>query len=394
MFLAAACVNYYGPFTQEYRDRLLKQWHKEFRLRGATVKPGADLCEVLGEPSTIRNWNLASLPFDPTSITNAIIITNSIRVPLIYDPQLQATNWIRNFQSHCHLKVIKETEKTFWKVLEEAVQSGWPVLVRDVKQSVNPLLDKLLLVGNAPTQGSASLYIGPHTITVSPHFRLYLISTVKNPNFPLETYNKVNVVNFQISREALEEQLLAEVVRLEAPKLESVNAKLLKNITEAKNELEELEDALLKNLAKEQGNILDDATIISELERAKAILDHMNKRIEHSEHNKLDNEKARNRYRPIAERASVLYLAVNALSTINWMYQFSINEFMDVYSRAIKSTYSEEEGQERQLKILENITKSIFSYVSVGLFNSDKVIFSFLLSVYILISRGQITREE
>lgn len=54
---------------------------------------------ILGDPVTIRSWQLAGLPRDNLSTENGVLVSNSIRWPLFIDPQGQANKWIKNMVS-------------------------------------------------------------------------------------------------------------------------------------------------------------------------------------------------------------------------------------------------------------------------------------------------------
>ena len=89
-FIAAASVSYYGPFTGNYRTKLVNMWVSKCLELGIPVSNNFDLQEVLSDPIQIREWNLFTLPNDSISINNAIIIARSERWPLMIDPQEQA----------------------------------------------------------------------------------------------------------------------------------------------------------------------------------------------------------------------------------------------------------------------------------------------------------------
>ena len=50
------------------------------------------LAMILGKPVVIQKWNLQKLPKDSFSVDNAIIITKSLRWPLIIDPQVRCVS--------------------------------------------------------------------------------------------------------------------------------------------------------------------------------------------------------------------------------------------------------------------------------------------------------------
>jgi dynein heavy chain, axonemal len=66
--------------------------------KGLSVSSDYSLQRLLGEPVTIREWNIAGLPPDDFSIDNGIIATRARRWPLMIDPQGQASRWIKNME--------------------------------------------------------------------------------------------------------------------------------------------------------------------------------------------------------------------------------------------------------------------------------------------------------
>ena len=59
---------------------------------------------------------------------------------------------------------------------------------------------------------------------------------------------KVTIINFSVTKSGLEDQLLADVVRLERPDLESQRMTLMQQISDDKQTLQDLEDKILKLL--------------------------------------------------------------------------------------------------------------------------------------------------
>lgn len=90
------------------------------------------LATTLGYPMQIRAWSLCGLPTDNFSVENGIIVTNSKRWPLMIDPQNQANKWVKNMERANNLKVIKQTDTHYNRVVEMALQQGYPVLLENV----------------------------------------------------------------------------------------------------------------------------------------------------------------------------------------------------------------------------------------------------------------------
>lgn len=56
---------------------------------------------------------------------------------------------------------------------------------------------------------------GEDTINFDNKFKLFMFTKVANPNFLPEIFIRVNIINFTVTFEGLQEQLLANVVKHE-----------------------------------------------------------------------------------------------------------------------------------------------------------------------------------
>lgn len=103
----------------------------------------------------------------------------------------------------------------------------------------------------------------------SPNFKLILHTKLANPHYKPEMQAQTTLVNFTVTRDGLEDQLLAEVVKAERPDLEELKAELTKQQNEFKIQLKTLEDDLLSRLSSAGDNILGDTALIENLEITK-----------------------------------------------------------------------------------------------------------------------------
>ena len=77
------------------------------------------------------------------------------------------------------------------------------------------------------------------------------------------------IINYSVTQQGLQEQLLNVTVKHERPDLEEERERLVQEMSESKTLLKQLEDTLLRELATAQGNILDNAALIETLENTK-----------------------------------------------------------------------------------------------------------------------------
>ncbi len=144
---------------------------------------------------------------------------NSQRWPLMIDPQLQGIKWIKAMQGG-EMKVIRLGSKGYLDVIEDAISTGKTVLIENILESVDPVLEPLL-ARNLIKKGTA-IKMGDREIDYNPDFRLILQTKLANPHYKPEMQAQTTLINFTVTRDGLEDQLLAEVVKVERPDLEGI----------------------------------------------------------------------------------------------------------------------------------------------------------------------------
>jgi dynein heavy chain len=172
---------------------------------------------VLGDPVKIRAWNIDGLPSDNFSIENAIIIQKSRRWPLMIDPQLQANKWIKKMEGKRKLETIKLTDSNILRTLENSIQFGKPVLLESVGETLDPSLNPILLKQTYQKGTNVYIKLGDQDIEYSPKFFFYITTKMRNPHYLPELQTKVTLLNFMITYEGLNDQLLGILVKQEKP---------------------------------------------------------------------------------------------------------------------------------------------------------------------------------
>ena len=172
-----------------------------------------------------------------------------------------------------------------------------------------------------------------NNVTDRPLFRLYLQTKLPNPHYIPELQAQCTLVNFTVTERGLEDQLLAVVVNKERPDLEERRAELVEQQNQFTIKLKQLEDDLLHRLAPAEGDILGDEELIVSLEVTKATVIEISEKVGVAKATSLKINQARETYRPVAARGSLIYFLVDTLNVIDHMYQFSLAAFNFIYSK-------------------------------------------------------------
>ncbi|KAM6202712.1 dynein axonemal heavy chain 11 isoform 2-T2 [Rhynchocyon petersi] len=393
VLLTAAFVSYVGSFTKQYRQELVNyKWIPFLQQKvSIPITKGLDLIAMLTDDATIASWNNEGLPSDRMSTENAVILTHCERWPLMIDPQQQGIKWIKN-KYGATLKVTNVGQKGFLNAIEMALAFGDVILIENLGETIDPVLDPLL--GRNTIKKGKYIKIGDKECEFNKNFRLILHTKLANPHYKPELQAQTTLLNFTVTEDGLEAQLLAEVVSMERPDLEKLKLTLTKHQNDFKIELKHLEDDLLLRLSAAEGSFLDDTQLVERLETTKATAAEIERKVIEAKENEIKINEARECYRPVASRASLLYFVIHDLRSINPIYQFSLKAFNTLFLRAIEQTDKVEDPQEHISNLMESVTYTVFLHTSQALFEKDKLTFLSQMAFQILLKKREIDPLE
>ena len=270
----------------------------------------------------------------------------------------------------------------FLKQLELAVQYGLPFLFENVDEYIDPVIDPVLeknVVHGAG--GRKTVKLGDKEVDWDDNFILYLTSKLPNPHYGPEISGKTMIINYSVTQQGLQEQLLNVTVRHERPDLEEQRERLVTEMSANKTLLKQLEDTLLKELSSATGEILDNAELITTLENTKEAAVEIAKKLAQARDTADEIETTRVKYLPVAKRGSILFFVMSSLSVINNMYENSLNMYLEVFNLTLATSKRDPSLEGRLRNVVEALTYDVYNFTCLGLFETHKLMLSFQMTI-------------
>ena len=440
VMLASAFVSYVGAFNLTMRHSLVSdKWIPDLVERKIPMTQGMQPLTMLVDDAGIAQWATQGLPSDTMSIQNGAIVCNCKRWPILIDPQLQGITWIKGK----HLKevfaerpadldpeeewtapsptitemvLIQMTHPRDLNHVEIAISNGDAIMIENLGEEIDAVLGPVLERAVTRRGRSMVIKVGDKEVEYDPAFKLYLQTKLSNPHYMPQVCAQTTLINFMITIDGLQEQLLALVVRKERPDLEEQKMSLIEQQNGFKLKLKELEDELLYRLASSQGDILADVELIEGLERAKVTASDINEKAKVALETEVAIATSRKVYVPVAARGALTYFLVDQMWCLDHMYRFSMSNFVasfckgmdvaDVVLTEAEKAAEKKDGRkpdpeqgelteldQRVARLVDAACFECFSYVSQGLFERHKLIFVCQLCFRVLAHAGVLQAE-
>ncbi|KAH7469345.1 Dynein alpha chain, flagellar outer arm [Phytophthora ramorum] len=358
--IAASFVSYVGAFTKPFRDLLINDKWLPFLRKALTEKPpkadkdkdkaapaistmseDGNPLQILATPSEIAEWNTKGLPSDRVSVENGAIVRNSTRSPLLIDPQLQGIYWLREMEKHARraapssLQVVRQDQPNLTQLLETAVEHGYTVIVENMGEKLEVCMWPVISRSTTVRGRKTLLKMGDKLVELHPEFRLYLHTKLSNPHYPPELQAETTMINFAVTQQGLEDQLLALVVRKEWPKMAKVRTALIHQQNEFKIRIQTLEDRILSSLADAEGDVTENVQVITDLETTKATSQEIAKKAAKATEYEAQINELSAKYQSVASRGALLFFIMDGLHRMHSYYVYSLNAYVVIFQRGI-----------------------------------------------------------
>tara|TARA_B110000285_G_scaffold234840_1_gene313285 strand:- start:838 stop:1398 length:561 start_codon:yes stop_codon:yes gene_type:complete len=178
--------------------------------------------------------------------------------------------------------------------------------------------------------------LGDAMVDYDEGFMFYMTTKMPNPHYIPEICIKVTLINFTVTFDGLQQQLLGDVVIAEKPEVEQKRDQIVLTMAADAKKIKELENNVLKLLSEATlEEILDEDTLINTLESSATTSAEINERMAQAEVVSVEINDTRNMYTSVAVRGSILYFVIADLGGVDPMYQNSLGYIKSLFNKAI-----------------------------------------------------------
>ncbi|XP_076639069.1 dynein axonemal heavy chain 1 isoform X1 [Colletes latitarsis] len=394
VLLATGFLSYCGPYNQQYRASLVSAWMNTLATKSIPFTANLNITNMLVDSATMSEWTLQGLPNDELSVQNALIVTKSSSYPLLVDPQNQGKMWIKNKECMNELQITSLNHKYFRTHLEDSLSLGRPLLIEDIAEELDPVLDNVLEKNFIKSGSIEKVIVGDKECDVMPGFMLYITTKLPNPAYSPEISAKTSIIDFTVTMLGLEDQLLGRVILMEKADLEAERVALFESVMTNQRSMKELESTLLHRLTSSEGSLVDDEALINVLRETKTTAESVNEKLKVSALTEKKITLAREEFRAVASRGSILYFLIVEMSNVNVMYQNSLRQFLTIFDNSITKSVKSPITNERINIILRHLTYEVWAFTLRSLYERHKSLFTLMLAMKIDCHRGAISHAE
>ena len=138
---------------------------------------------------------------------------------------------------------------------------GNTVIFEDATETFDPMLDPLLAKQIEKKSSETLMKFGEKYIQYNSDFKFFITTKMPAPHYSPEVCVKVTILNFMVTQEGLQDQMLNEIIRVrEAKKYES-RIKCIQLKASNTTAKQDIDDQILNLLANSKEDILEDTEL-------------------------------------------------------------------------------------------------------------------------------------
>lgn len=380
--LCAAMIAYAGFFDQACRTMLWHAWQSRLETLAIPVRTSLSLADTLSTADERAAWHASGLPVDALSIDNAVMLQRCSRVPLLIDPSGRIVPFLMSLYGTdaAPVNVTSFLDGGCVQMIERALRFGTTLVITEAEH-LDSILLPVLNREKRHTGGRVLVRVGTLDVDWSPTFRLVLVTRHSGLSLSPALFARVQIVNFTLTRQSMQDQALAQLLHVERPDMETQRSSLLATQNELQRRLQRLEQALLTALNETQGHILEDERVIQTLETLKAEVDDVAAQAASTTTLMQQVETSTQAYKPLADACSHLYFTLDLLTCLHPFYRFDRPFFQRIFERVLRLPRESEGNEEKRRGALyDALFTYTYLYTAPALLQADRLVLALVLA--------------
>ena len=375
VLISSAFLSYCGILDQQSRSVVVDSWKQRLKYLNIGFTSNLRVESFAFNFEFKERWEEIGLPTDEMCMQNALMMLDYVRYPFVIDPSGQAFEFTKEFFGASKVISTSLRDPLFLKSLESAVRFGSTLLIQDAEE-LDSVIFPILNQEIRRLGGRTLCKIGNKDVDFSLSFKLLLFSKTV-PKFTGVLCSKTNIVNFTVTHSSLTSQFLHKITLAERPDIEEKHRDVVRLQGEYQRRLHHLEKSLLQVLSDSSGCILENDSVLENLERLKTEVQEVDKKAAQADEVVIALADVTEKFEPLAEKLATVYFQLDRMKAIDYLYQFSLETFTISLDNSILK-YSNLKAPYEKLEDI--ILSDIYIMVASGLCHEDSIIFGLLMA--------------
>ncbi|EUD65414.1 hypothetical protein C922_04154 [Plasmodium inui San Antonio 1] len=293
--------------------------------------------DLLINEETLSKLSKQGLTLNSVCIENNLILENSEKFPIIIDPQMESLKWLINSQKEKSEKLIITdiNDSMLFKKIIECLSFGYSIIIENADENIDNSLYNIISKNIIRRKNNYYININDKEHVFHPSFYIILHTQLSNPHYQPEVQSACSLINFTVTPDDLEEHLLSITLENEFNHLSKKRKKLSLLKYDYMCQLSFLQSSILQKLTNAKGDILEDVSLIENLETTKLLSENITKKTEIVKTTEVHINTIINLYRPLSRRGVMYFFILQKLKKIHSFYFYSLEIFLKIFIKCL-----------------------------------------------------------
>ena len=183
---------------ENLREKNMKEWVH------LTKNSNFDFFKFMTTESAILQYKSEGLPGDSLSIENSLMIFNTSKVPLLIDPNTQASEWLKtHLAKEKNIEILNQQDSKFTTQLELSIRFGKTLVIQEL-DFIEPVLFPVLRKDLIQQGPRVILMMGEKAVDYNVDFRLFLSTRNSFIDIQPSEAGLLSIINFTVTKSGLE----------------------------------------------------------------------------------------------------------------------------------------------------------------------------------------------